>query len=227
MTKKRLDECKVQLLDIMFPNRCPFCNEFIMWSEVSCRKCGDSLESAMNVSCQNTEYPDNICAALFFNDEKVRKAVYDFKHSGAPNLAEYTASVTENVLRNDHIDVVTSVPMGRKKRSKRGFNQADILAKCIGKRLDTSVNLKLIIKSDTDEEQHTLSREDRQEHVRSLFSGNGADLSGKNVLICDDVITTGSTLNECARILKNMGAARVIAVACAATKLEKITEKGD
>ena len=234
MPKLFLKSCKAFLLDILYPNRCPFCNEIIMWNETVCGSCADKLVPANDKIChkcggvpcvcsKNNNF-DNVYAAMFFDDENVSSAIYDFKRTGMSNLAEYTAETVCKYI--DKADLVTGVPMGKRKLRDRGHNQADILAKCIGEHLDIRFGENLLYKIDSDEEQHHLSEEERAERVKDLFHGSDADLNGKTIILCDDVMTTGSTVNRCAELLKEMGAEKVIVCVSAVTRLDKSQRKG-
>lgn len=228
MPRTFLNSCKAYILDIFFPNRCPFCNKIIKWDKVVCDDCRENLVPAcekichkcgnMNCVCDEFKSYDNAYAAVFFDDKNVSNAVYEFKRTGMANLAEYTAEVVCKYV--DKADLVTGVPMGKRKQRKRGHNQADILAKCIGECLDTEYKRNLLYKIDTKEEQHYFSEAERKERVKDLFYRSDTDLSGKTVILCDDVMTTGSTLNRCAELLKEMGADKVIVCVCAVTRLK-------
>lgn len=234
MRKTFLKNCKAFMLDIFFPNRCPFCDEIIKWDKNVCDDCRETLVPAcekichkcgnLNCTCDESRNYDNAYAALFFDDENVSEAIYEFKRTGMSNIAMYTAEKVCKYI--DKADLVTAVPMGRRKRRNRGHNQADILARCIGECLDIECKFNLLYKADTEEEQHHFSEAERKERVKDLFYCSDADLSGKTIILCDDVMTTGSTLNRCAELLKEMGADKVIVCACAVTRLEKSREEG-
>ncbi len=235
MLKTFSRNCKAFLLDMLFPNRCPFCNKFIRWDMFVCDVCRSELIPAcekichkcgnLYCSCDGSNSFDNAYAAVFFDDENVSGAIYDFKRTGMINLAEYTAEIVCKYI--DKADLVIGVPMSKRKQRERGHNQADILAKCIGEHLDVAFGHNLLYKIDTKKEQHHFSEKERVERVKNLFYGSDADLTGKTVILCDDVMTTGSTLNRCAEILKEMGADKVIACVCAVTRFDKSQEKGD
>lgn len=234
MHKTFLKNCKAYLLDIFFPNRCPFCDDIIRWDKFVCEGCSNELIDASeqvchkcgNYSCvcNGTNNFDNAYAALFFDDGNVNNAIYDFKRTGMSNLAEYTAETLCRYIEG--ADVITSVPMGKYKQRSRGHNQADVLAKCVGEHLNTSIKCNLLYKIDTKEEQHLFSEEERKERVKDLFYGSDIDLSGKTVVLCDDVMTTGATVNRCAELLKEMGAEKVIVCVCAVTRHKKSQEEG-
>lgn len=228
MPRSFLNNCKAYILDIFFPNRCPFCNEIIKWDKIVCDDCRENLIPAcekichkcgnLNCVCDESKSYDNVYAAVFFDDENVGNVIYEFKRTGMSNLAEYTAEVVCEYI--DNADLVTGVPMGKRKQRKRGHNQADILARCIGEHLDIECKRNLLYKIDTKGEQHHFSELERKERVKDLFYGSDTDLSGKTVILCDDVMTTGSTLNRCAELLKEMGAEKVIVCVCAVTRLK-------
>lgn len=233
-----LDKCKAFLLDIAFPNRCPFCGEFIAWDGYVCDACIEKYASVNGVICRKCGREECTCggslfydtafASFFYSDEPVREAIFRLKDIGERNIAEYTAADIEEHMKRENIpkpDIIVPVPMGRKKRRKRGHNQAELLAECIGKRLDRPVRTDILFKYDTKEEQHSFGAEKRLERVKTLFYTGRKDLSGNTVMLCDDIMTTGATINECARLLKELGAESVCSAVCALTRLEKISEE--
>ena len=241
------DKCKAFLLDIVFPNRCPFCNGFIVWDAYVCPECADKLQDANAQICRKCGYQKCICndenedivydmvlSPFFFHDDGVRDAIYRFKHIGDTNIADLAAENIVRYMKNEGIpdpDIIVPVPMDKRKQTMRGHNQAELFARCIGKRLDVPVDSKILFKNrNNSSEQHTLSREERREHVKELFFAGFAnrgntDLNGQTVMLCDDVMTTGSTLNECAGLLKKLGAVKVITAVCAVTELENTSDE--
>lgn len=238
--KSQLNKCKAFVLDIFFPNRCPFCDDFIRWDKLICNNCRESLIPANDKICRicgqekccchdsKLNY-DTVLASFFYDDKNVSKAVYSFKYHGIINIAEYTAYDASVHIKNENItvpDMIVPVPMGIHKQRSRGHNQAELLGQCICKELDIPVRNDLLYKKDTKDEQHIHTAVERIKRVKGLFYCGNEDLSGKSVLLCDDVMTTGATLNECAGLLKSMGAEKVIAVVCAAARLDNSQEKG-
>ena len=236
-----IDKCKAFLIDIVFPNRCPFCGDFIMWDKHICGKCEENLQNANDIICRKCGKDKCVCgrekfhydmvfAAFIYNEELVSSAIYRFKKTGEMNIAEYTVNDIALRIKRENIpvpDIIVPVPMGRKKRRRRGHNQAELLAKCIGKRLGIPVRSDILFKYDTKDEQHLHNAEERQERVKTLFYAGKADLSGMTVMLCDDVMTTGATINECAELLKRLGAECVISAVCAVTLLEKTLSEED
>lgn len=236
-----IDKCKAFLLDIVFPNRCPFCGDFIMWDKHICGKCEEKLQKANDIICRKCGKDKCVCgkekfnydmafAAFIYNEELVSNAIYRFKKTGEMNIAEYAVKDIALRIKRENIpvpDIIVPVPMGRKKQRKRGHNQAELLAKCIGKELDRPVCGDILFKYDTKDEQHLHNAEERQERVKTLFYTGKSDLSGMTVMLCDDVMTTGATISECAGLLKQLGAECVISAVCAVTILEKTLSEED
>jgi competence protein ComFC len=114
------------------------------------------------------------------------------------------------------IDLVVPVPLHRKRRRERGFNQSEIIAGEIGRRSGTPVNPGALRKTRPTPPQTSLEREERVENVRDAYArGRKCAVSGRVVLLIDDVFTTGSTLGECARVMRREGAAEVRALTVA------------
>lgn len=232
----RIKFCDIGLfaLDILFPSRCPFCGEFIMWNELCCDVCKNSLASANDIICRKCGQDkcccnkesytfDTVYGSYFFDEKPVTNAVYRLKHEGEANMAKLSASDIAEHMKADNTpvpDFIVPVPMGKRKRIVRGHNQAELFGKCLSKALGIPMRRDILFKHDTKDEQHKHTEKERRERVKTLFYGGSENLSGKRILLCDDVMTTGSTLNRCAEILKDAGAESVIAAVCAVTRLK-------
>lgn len=199
------------LIDIILPNRCPMCDKLLRWDGLLCEKCKAELE---NLELEDSEFFEGTKAwSLYRYEGKCVDMIYTLKHGGVlNNFAEYSAVKLAERIRNcgfaGKIDIVTAVPMYRRKKAKRGINHAELLAGYVGEALHKPTDFRLIKHLNDDEEQHHMSAEERKVHAKIIYSANKKhpDVSGKTILICDDVITTGSTINVCAGILREMGA---------------------
>lgn len=234
MTRIKFSNIGLFALDILFPSRCPFCGEFIMWNELCCGVCKNSLASANDIICRKCGQDkcrcnkesyafDMVYGSYFFDEKLVTNAVYRFKHEGERNIAELSAADIAEHMKADNTpmpDFIVPVPMGRRKRIARGHNQAELFGKSLGKVLGIPMRRDILFKHDTKDEQHKHTENERRERVKTLFYGGSDNLSGKRILLCDDVMTTGSTLSRCAEILKDAGAESVIAAVCAVTRLK-------
>ena len=214
------------IADIFLPNRCPACSRLIPWNKLICDKCKSSLQPVTGEPCDDlTRRSFDSCFSLFYYEQPCIKAVYALKHDKAVNFAEYGAQLLCSKLKKsglaDKADIVTCVPMSRKKLRKRKYNQAEMIAKYLADQLGKPLDASLLVHSPTLTEHHKLSKGERALDAQKSYAASAShgDITGKNVILCDDVYTTGATMDACARCLKDMGANSVIAVSIAAARL--------
>ena len=147
------------------------------------------------------------------------------KERHGTGFAEYFAIKAAEYLKenglSDKIDIITSVPVTKRKMRETGYNHAHIYAKMIHRPTGIRVNGKLLIKTDKTLVQHDLSAEERKQRAAKAFRFICDEnlVRGKTVLLCDDILTTGSTLSYCAKALKQAGAQNVICCTIAITPL--------
>lgn len=220
-----------QFVDFFFPPRCPFCNKVV---EPETELCSDCERRVFNETLTG-EVGSMFCTA-HRNIGKLDLLISNYKYTGrvADGIillksderfcaAGYFADKLAVQVRNYYIDkiadLVTYVPPHR---SKRDRSLSERLAKLVS--LRTGIRCEgLLVKTRATKSQHTLSSGERRRNLVGAFElKNGTDLTGKIVLIVDDVVTTGSTLNECAAMLKKNGhAAAVFAVTIAAAPVKR------
>ncbi len=218
------------LLNFLYPNRCPCCDDFI---QASCRICDQcARETALSpddychfcgkIPCRCKKHKwhyDRAVVCSAYRDGAV-KGILHLKTSTNQNFAYHAARVLASALQEDElaatIDCVVPVPMHRSKQRSRGYNQAALIGKEIARILDLPYREDLLFKEESDIEQHTLSAQERERHLEH-FGIHPISLDGMRILLCDDVLTTGSTMNRCAALLKQQGASFVIAAAAATT----------
>lgn len=155
----------------------------------------------------------------------VKKLKFGNKLYIAKELAK--AMADEYFTGNFNCDFILYVPMTEKEEKERGYNQSELLAKEVGLRTGLSVfdNLKKVKETDR---QKKLTAKERRENLKGVFDVVRADeIKGKNVLVIDDVYTTGATINECARVLKRAGARKVYSITAAQTAFKPDGEKGE
>lgn len=200
------------LTDIVMPNKCPVCERVLKWNGLLCEKCKDEFIPLK--SEDNAAVLEGIKVwSLYSYEGRCVDMIYALKHTGeVRNFAEFSAvKLAEKIKLSDFadkIDTVTAVPMHWRKKAERGANQAELLAEFVADELHKPTDFRIIKHLDDNEEQHRLSAEERKSHAEKIYSANKkhTDVSGKTILICDDVITTGSTMKVCSEILRNMGA---------------------
>lgn len=234
-----LNNIKKYVLDIFFPNRCPFCGKVIKWNENCCEKCFAEIPyitteyckkyGKENCICSEVQISYDGCASVTYYSGIIKDGIVKFKTDKALNLVDVFESDLYNNLNRitdiSNIDFVTFVPMNKSAKHSRGYNQAEVIAGKISKSICKPVISDILIKSKNDIIQHELNRNERRMMVKGLFDFNRKFIKavkGKNILLCDDIITTGSTLNECASVLKQNGAESVYCITIASTQLVKI-----
>lgn len=119
-------------------------------------------------------------------------------------------------------DIITEVPIHRKRKSIRGYNQSTLIAREISKNIENIKYGSFLKKIKDNNRQSELSEEERKDNVKNVYEVNDKDLIfNKKVVLFDDIYTTGNTVNECAKVLKEAGASEVLVLTLAKTKKEK------
>ena len=112
-------------------------------------------------------------------------------------------------IRTWNPDVIIPIPMYKRKKRQRGYNQAEILAKCLGKRLQIPVDTKSLVRVRKTIPQKSLGRKEREINLKNAFKTSTNALELKKVLLVDDIYTTGVTMDEAAKVLWMAGAEEV------------------
>jgi len=186
-----------------------------------CLKCGHKLKTASYIEnlcpdCKkNTLYFDR-AVSVFHYDGILKKLVHDFKYKKITSLVKEFVRFIVDFMDEHNIaketNIVTSIPMHPFRLLKREINPSHILAKNIAKKLGLHYSENLLRKTKNTATQSKLNRPERIENIKHSFSlkkNEGPNLKHKNILLVDDLFTTGSTVNECSRILKEKGAGRI------------------
>ncbi|MCI7767817.1 MAG: ComF family protein [Oscillospiraceae bacterium] len=221
------------VLDLFFPNRCPFCGGFIGYDELCCEECFSEILWADENICRRCGKPFRpecgcgeprnyqLCASAAYYTGAVREGIYSLKFKNNLNGAAIFGRALRDELKVmgvlDEIDVAVPVPMSPREMRSRGYNQAEELAKYITRGTDIPINTELIRRRFSKTAQHFLSVGERKAGAERIYYTEltGLPLSGMTVLLTDDVLTTGSTLNVCSALLLGLGAERIICAAAA------------
>ena len=209
-------------LDLLFPPKCIFCGEVLESTNI-CNKCLEKLPYTKGDSTVQKLPFISKCVSPLYYDGVVRDAILRFKFNGKSNyagaFAQIMAEYIENNLDCGDISVVSWVPLSRMRMRKRGYNQAQLLAEAIAKRLELpSAPCLVKIKNNTAQSK-TTSAEQRRRNVAGAYKVCDPEfVKDKNILLIDDVVTTGSTLSECSRMLQLSGANKVYSASIARHK---------
>ena len=222
-----------RILDFALPPRCPGCGAITdrphlfclaCWQELHflgepcCERCGLPFEydSGPGTECGSClasppEY-DRLRAAVAYG-ETARKVALKLKYSGRPGVAETLAHFMQRyVPGDDEGSLLVPVPLHRWRIWKRGYNQSALIASALGRRTGQRAELDLLRRVKATPVLRGLGRRERALAVRGAFSlspkGRNV-ITGRNVILIDDVYTSGATANACAKALKRGGAGRV------------------
>lgn len=238
--KEKLKELVAAFDEVLFsPEKCvACCREKSNLDMPFCERCESKIKTISGKVCDKCGMPitcGNICDKCkhdnFHFDHARAKFVYDehsspmitrFKYASAKYLANRLSDFLVEVFAEcDFLcDVVTFVPISPHKLKARGYNQTEELAKFFCEKLCLKLECLLAKTVDT-KAQAGLTRKERQKNLKGTFAATDkSKIKGKSILLIDDVFTTGSTTDECARVLKNAGALQVNVITIAKTCLQ-------
>jgi competence protein ComFC len=209
-TDKTLQNVLDFSLDIFFPNRCPCCGGFIAWNVSICDKCLKKLSEFRCVANNN-----DIISAYYY-DGIVVDGIYALKFAGSKNFAKHSVSILSDSLDED-FDIIVPVPIGKKRLRKRGYNQAEVIAKYFSELKDIPVEKNALIRT-LETVQHKLTQKERIKNAEDSYQIVNTPLLRKRILLVDDVYTTGATSLVCKKRLLSAGASHVTIAVCAKTK---------
>ena len=203
---------------------CAKCSEKLpMISGHICQVCGAPIndESDYCIRCQNQESVFERSRSPLVYEGTAKHLIYEMKFLGKQYIAETLGAMMADcfVSNNMSADVIVFVPMTDKEKRKRGFNQAELLAREVGERLNIPV-LPALVKIKETPPQKELTREDREKNLDGVFKCVFDEIRRLNVLLVDDIFTTGATSNECAKALLK-GKAKSVNVLTATVTVQK------
>lgn len=174
-----------------------------------CSKCKIKLKKLLKIN--TIEYKDkyfNSITYLFKYEGSVRDKLLKYKFNDCSYLYNFFAEIIiNNCNLKSNYDIILPVPIHKKRKAKRGYNQSELIAKEIAKKLNIEYCNKSLIKSTNNVPQSTLTQYERQKNVLGIYEViNSQKIENKSILLIDDIYTTGSTVNECSRVLKQNGA---------------------
>lgn len=226
------------ILRFFFPDRCICCGRVVSFKEKYCNECLGSLPrikpplclycgaSAEDCTCKRKKSYYSRCIAPFYYDGGIRDGLQALKFHGkiarADGFAEEMAAFARKVYGGNQFDLAVCVPMTRGQIKNRGYNQSALLAKRAAELLNIPFAPNALSKVFDNHPQHSLPSGERSGNVAGVFDcRDEAAVTGKHILLIDDIKTTGATLNECAKMLIIAGAESVSCLCCAVVRREK------
>lgn len=203
------------ILDLIYPPVCGICNKIN--KKYLCLKCQKELQPygiySINYCNKKGIYYDYHIKILKY-ENRVRDIIIEYKF----NEKAYMHKTFEKIiLKNKKIysflenyDIIIPVPMYKKKKWARGYNQAELIADDIAKNLKINIEKNNLVKVVDTKKQSTLSKNDRKLNVKNAFNVIKPDkILNKKIILFDDIFTTGNTINECSKTLKKYGAKEI------------------
>lgn len=209
------------LLDIIFPKRC-VCGK---WDTLICEECFNEISqektqlcpickklSGNGKTCLSCRGKSNLTGVMILGEHKgrLKKFIWEYKYNFKKDLsiplAKLLADRFGEFVKQKHL-LITAVPISKKRKNWRGYNQSELLAR----QLSVSLNLEyrdLLTKKNT-KSQVGLGRKDRIKNIKNLIRLKDGEKINKKILLVDDVYTSGTTLEECAKALREAGAREV------------------
>ena len=197
-------------IDLVFPHMCWHCK---LVDTKCCEDCMRMLELAPLAKSVMHPAQMNCVYATGAHDGVLKAAVQAFKYQGALELADVLAGRLIHMLARESlpIDAILPVPLHTHRQAERGYNQAEILCRIMAAELDMSCEPGLLRRVRNTKQQAHLSPTERESNVKGAFEAVGK-VGGRALLLVDDVVTTGATLSDCARALRDKGAAAVFGI---------------
>ena len=220
----------ITLLDFFLPRFCPGCNKKLLSNEEPvCKECLDSIliadEDRLRVEYDKDFGPNGIIKGyyskfVFEADKTLQQIIHALKYNQKFKLGEFLGMIlAEGIKTRDwQLDAIIPVPIHRLKKAERGYNQSDYIAKGLSSSLHIPYFRNTVKRTRYTESQTGLNMNDRALNVANAFKvKNQNKIKGKNILIVDDVCTTGATLKACGKVLREVGANSVYACSVATT----------
>lgn len=223
---------KNYIVDLLFPRRCPVCGdivqpfgelicpdcvrEFSVVHQPTCKKCGKEVESRKMEYCydcsrHSRSFEQNF--ALLNYNSAASRSMSAIKYKGRREYLDfYSQAVCRRfgrTLRRIAPDAMVPVPIHPSRRRSRGFNQAELLARRISRQTGISVCSAGLKRAKKTLPQKELNQEERLKNLQQAFVPGDLPEEVRTVLLVDDIYTTGSTMEACARALKSMGVGKI------------------
>ncbi len=230
----KLAEIKEAVIDLIFPKFCLGCEKEGDWLCISCRNKVVKVVTQVCPECgrvsrfgrycrrhQKSWGLSGIITATYYKEGPIKEVVHNFKYNHLLELGDFLGVHLVRALKENHFTsdklLITAVPLHFWRRAGRGYNQSEILATYVaekfldkGQAFKLSKNFKILRKIRQTKSQVKFSGKKRRENLKNSFIFNKKiNISGRTIIIVDDITTTGTTLNECAKVLRRAGAKKV------------------
>ncbi len=206
--KKKIKKCLNLVLDCFFPYYCLNCQKE---GELVCKQCQSLLEFSPKQQKLNIDYLDQyFYLADYEQNDLMEKMLLAFKYQNLIKIVEYWQKYIEEIsqkfLKKNNYDFILPIPLHKRRKLERGFNQAELIAKFIQKIIKKPFLENCLIRYKYTKQQAKLKANERQKNIKNVFKlSENCYLKARKILLVDDVLTTGSTCQAVAKILKTNG----------------------
>jgi len=210
------------LLDLIYPPRCAFCRKFVKSNtNLICPDCEKNLPYTTNGGVKEGEFFSTCISPLYYEGD-VRDSLHRYKFNSATGYSKIYGKIMARCIADElpgRYDLISWVPLSQKRLKERGYDQAMLLAMAVALELEDVAVSTLEKTVDVAKQSTVGSREKRKANIAGAYRVADEELiSGKRILLIDDIVTTGSTLSECARTLLQGGAKEVLCATIARTR---------
>ena len=200
------------ILDLLYPRKCVLCTKILSRRESDlCTSCRMNTERVPHCVYRGKHFQG--CYSVFYYKKDVASAVKKLKFSGKQLYGEAFGRLLAMKLLEENIsaDVITWVPVSRKRKRKRGYDQAEEIAKAVGRELRLPVQGLLRKIRHNSAQAQIADHKMRKANVENVYQiADRLYIQDKRILLIDDVITSGATLDECSKILCKAGAKTIV-----------------
>lgn len=207
------------LIDILFPIECLGCNQEDVFLCDNCLKSIPLHQSIIPFE-HPLQYLDQVLTAVDYRHRLVRKSIHYFKFRFIVELAKPLAKLLIEYVKRINLNLndalIIPVPLNKKRLLERGFNQSELIARYFADGFNLPLAIEAIVRCRHTPHQVGLNKKQRKNNMENAFQILNPELiKNKNIILIDDVVTTGSTLEEIAKVLKENGAKKVIGLTIA------------
>ncbi|MCI9087723.1 MAG: ComF family protein [Clostridia bacterium] len=220
------------VLDFIFPSTCGFCDK--MGEGYLCQDCKRKITNSNFYFNQLDFYQNKDTFIdehfyLFSYTEPIRGKILQYKFEDKAYLAN---TIYEFFMNNEKLygflkkyDIMIPIPISSSRKRERGYNQSELLARKISKMANIHIETQALKKAKNNQPQSSLNKEQRRENVKNVYKvQNELKIQNKKILLFDDIYTTGSTANECARMLRAFGS-QAVGILTIARDLQKYQKR--
>lgn len=225
-----------KIINLIYPNKCGFCDRICINN--LCNKCNIKIKkyklkfneryikNKVIKEYNKNEYIDELIS-VFKYENIIRHKIIEYKFFDKPYLYK---TFVETILKNEKLcgflkkyDIIIPIPINKKRKQERKYNQTEIIAKNLSSSLkNLDYQEKLLIKTKNTVPQSKLTKNQRRKNIQNVFEINknkidkiNEIIGNKKIILFDDIYTTGSTVNECAKLLKKAGARKIMVLTIA------------